>query len=119
METQVRGMESEVESHADGDVGQNGRRYRSPQRVLARSFRMGRDNWKAKHQAVQEKLEQERQLSADRGRSREQWKQKCETTSARAEQAELLAQQRLEELEQAHAELAKLKAQKKAMSKVM
>ena len=91
METQGRGMESEVESHADGDVGQNRRRYRSPQRVLARSFRMGRDNRKKKHQAVQEKLEQERQLSADRGRSREQWKQKCETASARAEQAELLA----------------------------
>jgi len=55
-------------------------------------------------QAVQEKLEQERQLASDRGRSREQWKQKCETASARAEQAELLAQQRLEELEQAHTE---------------
>ena len=74
---------------------------------------MGRDNWKMKHQAVQEKLEQERQLSADRGRSREQWKQKCETASVRAEQAEVLAQQRLEELAEAHAELAKLKAKKK------
>ena len=113
METQGRGVESDVESHADGDVGQNGRRYRSPQRVLARSFRMGRDNWKMKHQAVQEKLEQERQLASDRGRSREQWKQKCETASARAERAELLAQQRLEELELARAELANLMGKKK------
>ena len=119
METQGRSVESEVESHADSDVGLNGRRYSSPQRVLARSFRMGRDNWKKKHQAVQEKLEQERQLSADRGRSREQWKQKYETATARAEQAEVLAQQRLEELEQAHAELANLKAEKKAISKVV
>ena len=102
-----------MESHADSDVGRNGRRYSSPPRVLVRSFRMGRDNWKMKHQAVQEKLEQERQLSADRGRSREQWKQKYETATARAEQAELLAQQRLEELEEARVELAKLKAKKK------
>ena len=117
METQGRGVESEVESHAGGDVGRDGRRYRSPPRVLVRSFRMGRDNWKIKHQAVQEKLEQERQLSADRGRSREQWKQKCETATSRAEKAELLAQQRLKQLEQARAELANLMAKKKAISK--
>ena len=115
METQGRG----VESHADDDVGRHGRRYLSPNRVLARSMRISRDNWKTKHQAVQEKLEQERQLSTDRGRSREQWKLKCETASARAEQAEVLAQQRLEELEQARAELAKLKTEKKVISKVM
>ncbi|MDA1232347.1 MAG: hypothetical protein O2856_16360 [Planctomycetota bacterium] len=119
METQGRGVESEVETDADSDVGRNGRRYSSPPRVLVRSFRMGRDNWKMKHQAVQEKLEQERQLSADRGRSREQWKQKYETATARAEQAELLAQQRLKELEQARAELANLMAKKKAISKGM
>ena len=119
METQGRSVESEAESHADSDVGRNGRRYLSPNRVLARSMRISRDNWKMKHQAVQEKLEQERQLAADRGRSREQWKQKCETASARAEQAEVLAQQRLEELEQARAELAKLKVEKKAIIKVM
>ena len=87
--------------------------------MLVRSFRMGRDNWKIKHQAVQEKLEQERQLSADRGRSREQWKQKCETATSRAEQAELLAQQRLKQLVQARAELANLMAKKKAISKGM
>lgn len=124
METQARGVASNVESHADrtmktdGDVGQNRRRYRSPNRVLARSMRMSRDNWKIKHQAVQEKLEQERQLSADRSRSREQWKLKCETALSRAEQAELLAQQRLEELEQARVELANMKAEKKAIRNV-
>ena len=113
METQGRGVESGVASPTNGDGGQHGRRYRSPPRVLVRSFRMGRDNWKEKHQAVQEKLEQQRQLAADRGRSREQWKLKCEAALARAEQAEVLAQQRLEELEQAHAELAELTVKKK------
>lgn len=98
---------------ADGAVGQVGRRYRSPNRVLARSFRISRDGWKSKHQAVQTKLEQQRQLAAERGRSREQWKQKCETATARAEAAEVLARKRLEELEQARAQLAGLQAQKK------
>lgn len=119
METQGRGVESAVETDTDSDVGRNERRYSSPSRVLIRSFRMGRDNWKKKHQAVQEKLEQERQLSADRGRSRDQWKQKYETATARAEQAELLAEQRLKELEQARDELANLMAKKKAISKGM
>ena len=62
---------------------------------------------------MQAKLEQQRQLAAERGRSREQWKQKCETATARAEAAEVLARQRLEELEQARAQLAKLPAEVK------
>ncbi|MEJ7592673.1 MAG: hypothetical protein WKF77_14075 [Planctomycetaceae bacterium] len=62
MATQGRVVESEVESHADGDPDLNERRYWSPPRVLARSYRMRRDNWKPKHQAVEEKLEQERQF---------------------------------------------------------
>lgn len=110
-ESQGRGVE--LESHSDKDAGGNGRRYRSPNRVLARSFRISRDGWKSKHQAVQVKLEQQRQLAAERGRSRAQWKQKCETATARAEEAEVLARQRLKELEQARAELAKLQAKKK------
>ena len=62
---------------------------------------------------MQAKLEQQRQLAAERGRSREQWKQKCETATARAEAAEVLARQRLEELEQARAQMAKLQAEVK------
>jgi len=100
-----QGRDLELESHADEVAGGNGRLYRSPNRVLARAFRISRDGWKSKHQAVQVKLEKQRQLSAERDRSREQWKQKCETATARAEAAERLAQQRLEELEQARAEL--------------
>ena len=108
-----QGRDLELESHADEESGGNGRRYLSPNRVLARSFRISRDGWKNKHQAVQVKLEQQRQLAAERGRSREQWKQKCEIATARAEEAEVLAQQRLEELDQARAELAALPAKKK------
>ena len=40
------------------------RQFRSPNRVLARSFRLSRDKWKQKHQAVQAELEQTRQLAA-------------------------------------------------------
>lgn len=114
-----QGRDGELTSHADEDVGANGRRYRSPNRVLARSFRISRDGWKSKHQAVQVQLEKQRQLAAERGRSRAQWKRKCETATARAEEAEGLARQRLKELEQARVELAKLQAKKKAPTKPM
>ena len=92
------------------------RRYRSPNRILARAFRIGRDKWKQKHHAVQAELEQARQLSAERGTSREHWRKQYETAMARAETAESLAAQRLTELEQARARIAQFEAaaQKKA-----
>jgi hypothetical protein len=107
-----QGRDLELESHSDEEVRGNGRQYLSPNRVLARSFRISRDRWKSKHQAVQVKLEQQRQLAAERDRSREQWKQKSEAATIRAEESEALAQQRLEELEQARAELANLQSKK-------
>ncbi|MBC8867812.1 MAG: hypothetical protein H8E44_00245 [Planctomycetes bacterium] len=110
---EFQGRDVDLVSDADREVGRNGRRYLSPNRVLARSFRISRDAWKSKHQAVQAKLEQQRQLAAERGRSREQWKQKCEAATARAEAAEVLAQQHLEELEQARAQMAKSTAEVK------
>ncbi len=113
MMNESQGRDVDLVSDADGEVGRNGRRYLSPNRVLARSFRISRDGWKSKHQAVQEKLEQQRQLSAERGRSRDQWKEKYEAAIARAEAAEVLAQQRLEELEQARAQMAKSVAEVK------
>ena len=108
-----QGRNLKLESPSDEEVGGNGRRYRSPNRVLARSFRISRDGWKSKHQAVQVQLEQQRQLAAERGRSREQWQQKCEAATIRAEQAEILARQRLDERDQARAELANLQAKKR------
>jgi hypothetical protein len=72
---------------------------------LARAFRIGRDNWKKKHHAVQAELEQTRQLAAERGASRDRWREECQTAVARAEAAEALAAQRLKELEQVQARL--------------
>ena len=89
------------------------RRFRSPLRVLARSFRMSRDNWREKHHAVQAKLEQERQHSAERGQSRDRWRSDYEAAAAQARAAESLAQQRLAELEQARARIAQLEVELK------
>ncbi len=91
-------------------VASGTRRYRSPNRILARSFRIGRDNWKAKHHAVQGELEQTRQLAAERGASRDRWRDECAAAVARAEAAESLAAQRLTEVEQLRVRLAELEA---------
>ena len=98
-------------------VAGGARRYRSPNRILARAFRIGRDKWKQKHHAVQAELEQSRQLSTERGTSRERWRERREAEMARAEAAEALAAQRLTELEQFRARIAQLEedAQKKTM----
>lgn len=86
------------------------RRYTSPNRILARSFRIGRDKWKDKHHLVQAKLQQARQLVAERGASRDQWREQCEAVLARAEAAESLAVQCQTELEQVRVRLAELEA---------
>ncbi len=49
MMKESQGRNVAVLSDEDGDVGRNGRRYLSPNRVLARSFRISRDGWKSKH----------------------------------------------------------------------
>ena len=86
------------------------RRYRSPNRILARAFRIGRDKWKQKHHAVQAELEQTRQLAAERGASRDGWRERCEAAIVRAEAAEALAAHRLTELEQVRARIAQFEA---------
>lgn len=95
-----------------GVVESNGgvRRYRSPNRILARAFRIGRDKWKQKHHTVQAELEQTRQLAAERGASRDGWQERCEAAMARAKAAEALAAERLTELEQARPRIAQLEA---------
>ena len=97
-------------SDVDGEDGREleARRFRSPLRILARSFRRSRDNWREKHHAVQAQLEQERQHSAERGQSRDRWRSDYEAAAAQARAAESLAQQRLAELEQARARIAQL-----------
>lgn len=49
------------QSHgSDLDVMSGTRKFLSPNRILARSFRRSRDSWRDKHHLVQVKLEQER-----------------------------------------------------------
>ena len=101
-------MES-CQENVVGSIG-GGRRYRSPNRILARAFRLGRDRWKQKHHAVQAELEQTRQLATERGASRDGWRERCEAAMAGQQAAETLAAQRLAELQQARARIAQLEA---------
>jgi hypothetical protein len=81
----------------------NQRKYRSPNRVLARSFRMARDKWKQKYTDVRAELKRARQLATERGDSRDRWRGECEAAIEQARAAETLAQERLEELRQLRA----------------
>ncbi len=101
-------MEASLEGAAE--VVNGARRFASPKRILARSFRISRDKWKKKHHVVQAKLEQARQLAAERGVSRDQWREQCEAATARAEAVELQAAQCQAELEQARVRVAELEA---------
>lgn len=80
---------------------------------------MSRDAWREKHHQVQAKLEQERQLSAERGKSRDRWRNDCDQARARAEAAESLAQQRIEELERLQARCAELEAERASPKKCL
>ena len=89
----------------------NERKYRSPNRVLARSFRIGRDKWKQKYMDARADLKRARQLASERGDSRDRWRAECDAAKERARVAETLAQERLEEMEQLRArELEEKKA---------
>jgi hypothetical protein len=64
-----------------------GRKFRSPNRILARFFRISRDSWKEK---AQEQTRQRRKLTkrlAAVEQSRDEWRQKAE--AAEAEQQRL------------------------------
>ena len=93
-----------------GEVVSGTRKFLSPNRILVRSFRRSRDAWRDKHHLVQARLEQVRQLAAERGRSRDQWQAKCDRALGKVRETELLAQQRLAELERARTRLAQLEA---------
>ena len=87
----------------------NERQFRSPNRILARSFRLARDNWKQKYMKVRAELKSARQLATERGTSRDRWRAECDAANERVTQVEVLAQQRLNELEQLRAEQQELK----------
>ena len=95
---------------SDRDTRDGERKYSSPNRILARSFRLSRDAWKEKHQRVQEKLKKERKLAAERGLSRDRWREKCELADERTQAAELLVSQQAVELEQLRKRQAALEA---------
>jgi hypothetical protein len=86
------------------------RRFTSPNRILARSFRLSRDKWKQKHHQLQAKLEQARQFAADRGIARDRWRERCDQATARAVAAETNAARLQSELEQARARIAAFEA---------
>ena len=52
--------------------------FRSPWRVLARSFEKSRDRWKAKYTTLQERIKAFRTEIRDLKRSRDRWQLKAE-----------------------------------------
>ncbi len=81
----------------------NERKYRIPNRILARSFRLARDKWKQKYMDVRADLKRVRQLATERGDSRDRWRAECDAAKEQARAAEMLAQERLQELKQLRA----------------
>ena len=81
----------------------NERKYRSPNRILARSFRLARDKWKQKYMDARADLKRARQLATERGDSRDRWRAECDAALEQARAAEALAQERLQELKQLRA----------------
>lgn len=86
------------------------RRFTSPNRILARSFRLSRDKWKQKHHLVQAKLEQARQLTAERGTARDRWRERYDEATARAAAAEARAARLQDELEETRTRIAAFEA---------
>lgn len=52
--------------------------FKSPLRILVRSFRRSRDKWKQKYMGLKCEIKRFRNQAADARRSREQWKTKAE-----------------------------------------
>jgi chromosome segregation ATPase len=75
--------------------------FKSPRRILMRSFLRSRERWKAKYMAQKPKLKRLRNRAADAARARDGWRERAETAEAEAAQlrTELAASQaRLAEL---------------------
>jgi hypothetical protein len=87
----------------------NERKYRSPNRVLVRSFRISRNKWKKKYMDTRADLKRSRQLATERGDARDRWRTEYDSAKEQALAAEALAQERLVELEQLRASEAEEK----------
>jgi septal ring factor EnvC (AmiA/AmiB activator) len=64
------------------------RTFRSPNRILARFFRKSRDQWKQKHQSLQQEMKRLTNQLADVRRSRERWRGKAEAAEGMVAQLE-------------------------------
>lgn len=93
----------------DARTANNERKFRSPNRVLARSFRIARDKWKKKYMDTRAELKRARKLASERDASRNRWRADCEAALAQARAAEALAEQQLHELEELREKVAELK----------
>jgi len=85
--------ESQTATTTPTDQGQKS--FKSPRRILLRSFLRSRERWKAKYMRQKPKLKQLRNRAADAARARDRWRERAETAEAEAVhlRAELAASQ--------------------------
>src|SRR6476660_8152117 len=88
-------MEPHAMTRSDTDH-QEALEYRSPWRVLARFFEKSRDLWKAKYQALQERIKEFRTEVRDLRRSRDRWRAKAEALEKQVEVLRARSQERVE-----------------------
>ena len=62
--------------------------FKSPPRILARSFRRSRDQWKKKCMVAKTEIKKYKNQASDARRSREKWKDKAAALEARVRQLE-------------------------------
>ena len=89
--TSKTGSQRTTTTHAS----QGQRSFKSPRRILVRSFLRSRERWKAKYMSQKPKLKRLRNRAADATRARDHWRERAETAEAEAAQlrAELAASQ--------------------------
>jgi len=103
-------IESQPTSTKENNQADKGQRaFKSPRRVLVRSFLRSRERWKAKYMAQKPKVKRLRNQAADAQRARDQWRERAQTAEADAAQARA-------ELAAARAQLAELSAAEKKTS---
>lgn len=65
--------------------------YSSPKRVLIRSLRMSRDNWKEKHAELQSRVKRLRVQAYDACQSRDGWRARAEAAERELEKLRVQA----------------------------
>ena len=80
--------------------------YSSPWRVLARFFEKSRDRWKAKYQALQERINEFRTEVRDLRRSRDRWRAKAESLEEQVRNVRAQMRQHIEQSPPAQSRLS-------------